>query len=188
MINRRLGQTLLPYFSQLTFGDRVGGVVKTVEKKDYQQKGKRQTFPAAADVLNLLEVQAANEYVDLSPNSKFKSVLFLEDHGCKIISQQGGLWNCESVLRMLAWVNKDRAGIDEMQIIHELLEALPKGFFNGNGLTKANIIPTRILGTEERIFGRYSFDEATRQFLMLPFVACAVELQIKFSVNPKCLT
>jgi hypothetical protein len=186
MINRLLVQNIKPFLDSVTFKDRISGLVKTIEKKDYQGKGKRPSFPASHDI-ELETPLKPNEYADMSPNSRFKSVIYFEDYGCRILGQRGSNWQYESLIRLVAWVNYQKAELDELSIIHELLSSLPQGYSNGEGIQKVNILPTRILGQEERLFSRYTFDEATRQFLMLPYLACAIELQIKFEVNPKCL-
>jgi hypothetical protein len=186
MINRLLVQNIKPFLDSVTFIDRVSGLVKTVEKKNADGKRKN-SFPASHDIELPTPLQP-NEYADMSPNSKFKSVTYFEDYGCRILGQHGKNWQYESLIRLVSWVNYQKAQLDELSIIHELLSALPQGYNNGEGIQKVMILPTKILGQEERLFGRYTFDETTRQFLMLPYLACGIELQIKFEVNPKCLT
>jgi hypothetical protein len=184
MINRLLAQQIKPFIETVSFKDRVSGLVKTMEKKSIDGKSKL-TFPASHDIES--ETKKPNEYLDMSPNSKYKSVIFFEDFSCRVLGQSKSNWQYQSLIRLVSWVNHQKGELNEGGILHELLSSLPSGFSNGNGIQKMIILPTRIIGQEERIFSRYSFDEATRQFLMLPYLACAIELQINFEVNPKCL-
>jgi hypothetical protein len=186
MINRLLALNLMGYLTALPIVDRLSGMVKTIEKKDWADKGKRPTFPASHDVFTEAEIKPT-EYLDMSPNSKYKSVIFFEDWGCRIVGQRGALREYSSTLRLVCWINQQRVDLDELSIVHQLLDALPTGFTNAEGITKINVLPTRILGQEERIFSRYAFDETTRQYLMLPYISCALELTVTFSVNPSCL-
>jgi hypothetical protein len=179
MINRLVAKALLPYLISLPFAERTSGLVKTIEKKDYTGKGRRPTFPASQDIDMPL---TATEYADMSPNSKYKSVIFLEDYGCKITGPK----SFSSTLRLMVWANVQKVELDELGIIQEVLETLPHGYLNIGGLTRLNFLPTRILGQEERIFSRYSFEEATRQYLMLPYVACAIELTATFNSSSLC--
>jgi hypothetical protein len=185
MINRLLVQNIKPFLDSVSFIDHVSGLVKTIEKKDGTGK-KRYTFPASHDI-ELPTPLKPNEYADMSPNSKHKSVTYFEDWGCRVLGQNRSNWQYESLIRLVSWVNYQKAQIDELSIVHQFLTALPSGYTNGEGIQKVNILPTKIMGQEERIFSRYSFDEPTRQFLMMPYLACAIELQIKFEVNPSCL-
>lgn len=184
MINRALAKSLVPFLETLSFKDRLSGLVKTIEKKDYSGTGKRPTFPGSPDANVVLQ---PTEYADMSPNNKFKSVVYFEDYGCKIVGQRGPNVQFESLLRLVCWLNLEKAELGELALVHELLGLLPTGFNNSPGLQKVIVAPTRIMGQEERLFSRYTFDETTRQFLMLPYGACALELKINFDANLSCL-
>lgn len=184
-MNKQLAGLLMPYVAGLPFADLVGGLAQTISTGGRSEvKGAAATpvrrFPASTTVA--APYQVTSVYQDLTPNDKYKSVTFFEGYDCRVVNRERGLINLKSIIRIACWLNTKKVQMTDVEALIKLLAALPEGFINGNGLVKVKIADTKVL--DAGIFNRYTFDETVRQYLMMPFQAFALELEITYSVNP----
>lgn len=181
-MNKVIAGILMPYLKALPFADLVGGLAQviTTGSRAENQAGIRR-FPASYQVAD--KVLALNQYQDLTPNDSLKSVMFIEGYDCSVTGRERGLINFKSVVRVVGWVNSRKVNETPVSSLMQVLKAIPEGPLNASGLQRLTIKSGKIFD-DSRVFSRYTFDEAARQYLMLPFFGFAVELQVTFSVNP----
>lgn len=178
-MNKELAEILLAKVIGLPFIDRAAGLVKTIETKSKDESGKVLRFPAA------MKAEDSINYQDLTPNSQKKSVLYFEDYGTKITGKKAAGYTFESTLRLVCWLNAFKSGAD-LFAIGSILERFGGGLENAGLFTRLQIEPTEVLGLEDRIFGRYTYEETTLQYLMMPYSAFAITFKITYTLNNNC--
>lgn len=176
-MNREIANILKAFIEPLGFADTLAGLVKTIETTD--EKGKAIKFPASVDA-NTTPKSRDWQYADLVPNSKKKSIIYFEDSGLETTGKTKSGIAFEGNLRLVCWINKTM--VSEQFPLFEILKALPDQPFNASPITGIKVSAGKILGAEDRIFSRYTYEESLTQYMMFPFTAFAVDLKIKFNV------
>lgn len=171
----------------LPFVDKLAGLVKTIETgSKAEDTAGAFRFPAAVESTAPTTPNAWT-YADLVPNSSKKSVFYFEDRGLKVSGKSGKGFEMQSNLRLVGWLNSNYPpGSDALAVAH-VLNALPEHPFNAPGYTRISVTPGAILGTEDNIFSKYTYDEKLRQYLMKPYSAFAIDLTINFTLTANCL-
>jgi hypothetical protein len=182
-MNKEIANILKSFIEPLPFVDTLAGLVQTIEfaSLEDKEKGKIIRFPASVDS-NTTPTGKAWQYADLVPNSSKKSVIYFEDRGLKTTGKNRFGIGFESELRLVCWMNSD----DPLPLV-SIINALSDGVFNEAPITGIKITLGNILGLEDKIFGKYSYEESVNQFLMFPFSAFAIDLKINFNVSTSCL-
>lgn len=186
-MNRELSIILRDAIKDLPFVGKVSGLVKTIEQNRPTENDKYVTlrFPASLDPLTPL---APGQYADMSPDSAFKSVFFVEAQSSRVRGRnsRGGI-EMSSTLRLIGWLNSGfQAGAEALAIAH-VLKAIPEHPINLEFIKNITITLGVVLGVEDRIFGRYTLPEEKRQFLMSPFTAFAIDFTFEFTISIHCL-
>jgi hypothetical protein len=181
-MNKVLARIFMPYLSNLFFADLVGGYAQTITVGSKAEGSKLvKKFPATMDVA--LPRKLESGYQDLTPNTMYNSIMFFQGNDSRLLDKQRGNFNMKTTLRIVGWLNAKSAMTSDTQAIVAILGALPEKEFNSpeNGLIRIHITSTRIVDND--IFSRYTFEEQSRQYLMFPFQAFCLELEINFSIT-----
>lgn len=186
-MNKILASLLLPYISPLPFADLVGGLAQVITTGNRAEGGKGlRKFPATQTVAAPRTVTSV--YQDLTPNTQYKSIMFFESNDCRVLGRERNSINLKSVIRIVGWLNVKSTETTDVEALIAIISNLPEGPFNSvaNKLTRIQIASTKVV--DNNIFSRYTFDESARQYLMYPYQAFCLELEITFSVtpSPKC--
>lgn len=192
-MNTDVANILLGYFSDLPFMDKYAGLVRPVVKVDVMDNGSRirKVFPVGCNVTE--QECTPTKLGELVPNSRYKSVHYIEEiQGARLIGRDGARYQFESVLRIVGWMNLKAVGhqgecsVSSLAILN-IIDRLPDYRFN-NGIyinVQFSIVGEAI--KDASIFNRYTYDEATTQYLMHPFDFYALDVRVRFSIHPNCI-
>jgi hypothetical protein len=185
----QLGDILISKIETLPFIDKKAGVVKVISYKEDKKNGRVISFPAS---VNTTLEQCEGRYTDLLPDSKKKSVLFLEDRGVRFVEKEGRKMHFRGSVNLVCWLNMPLLGYaDQPSIsglaIASIISRFPDTPFNSGIFNMINI---QVIGQEAKSvnpFSRYTIDETVKQFLMYPYDYFALAIDIDFMITKDCI-
>jgi hypothetical protein len=176
----------------LPFIDKIAGVVRPVIKLDVGEGGKqiKKVFPVACNVTHTECL--SGKLMDLVPNQKYKSLIFFEDLGTTPTGEDRKFFEFRTRLKMIMWFNLAKLGKTACSVdylaIAAVLKKLPTGTFNYNTtFSRVNITLVGVDPKSSAIFSKYSFDEATTQYLLYPFDYCATTWEVTYTIPHQCI-
>lgn len=178
---RKLGDLIINEISGLSFVDHIGGIVKELE---VTEEGTTNKYP------NILNTTTLKHDVFL-PETKYKSVIFLEDNGVTSTGNDNRYNNYEANIRLIAWYNLPKINstyYDGALLTQTIIYTIPDTLANSDYLTKICIDIVGEVAKTKAIFGKYDFKEDKWQYLNYPYDYAAIDLKVKFSVprNSSC--
>lgn len=182
-------------YDQFKFADVIAGMVQTVSYETNDGDGRKviQKMPYTTDVFLNPECHIGKERA-MVPDSQKKGIVYFEELGLNFVDRASNNHLIfKSKLLMVCWINKAQlVGDKYIDISTFAITQTIKSFnvftmSNVGNFSRFNVTPTRILRQDSNVFSRYSYDENINQYLMPPFEFFAIELDISFSVNPKCV-
>lgn len=141
---------------------------------------------------------------DLSPNDRYRSVMFFEDQTGTTVTREGkGYYSFAGTLRLLAWLNLAKLGHQEGGYYSDLVSATvintllagdrtipvtadPEETFPMEGAI-VQVDTVRILRKERGLFSRYTAAEWQRAFVY-PFDFFALDIDARLIVGRNCFT
>ena len=190
-MNGAIAEILNAYLLALPFADRVAGTVRPVTLvTGSEEKPVKKTIPVACNVSQPDCI--SGKYTDLIPNSKYKSIMYWEDNGVKLNTENITRdFNFTASLRLVCWVNLKKVGKTDCDVsalaITNILNAIPTGYFNSGIYTRIRATMTGEIIKSSAIFSKYTYDEATTQYLMYPFDYFALDYNIIFTIPKGCI-
>lgn len=186
-----IANILKGYIDNVGFADKVAGLVKSVTVMDENDAGvkTRRTFPVSCDTsYNDCE---KGKYLDLIPNKKYKSIMYFEDGGSRLIGEDPRDFTFTSTLRLVGWMNLQKMGktncsISGLAVAH-VLKALPTNFNNQGMYSRMRIKAVSQEVKSNAIFSRYTYKEETLQYLMYPYDYFALNIEVNYSINKNCI-
>lgn len=190
-MNQAIAQIIIGHISGLDFIDKIGGVVSVIYEDVFDGTNKVQkSFPAACCVEP--EDCKIGAYNDLSPDSKYNTVIFFEDKGVTFDKHEGSFKYYTSSLRLVCWINVAKILEDDCRLgsectraahlITEIVRLLPP-FPEDH--TPFVMLHSEVISQEPRsnaIFGAYTFNEKQTQYLLYPFDYFALNIQTTFAI------
>lgn len=181
---RKVTDLIVAELTGLNFVDRIGGIVKELEVvSPVDETANTKIYPVGGQDAN-------GNHLTYLPDNKYKSVIFFEDNGttCETDVRYN---NYESSIRLIAWYNLPAINEDYVRgdlLTQTLIHNLPHTFANTDYLTKIFLDFNGEVAKDKSIFSKYSFDEATWQYLNYPYDYAAIDLTVKYSVprNASC--
>ena len=173
------------------FIDKIAGLVQTVYVNITDGDNKVQkSFPVSCNVT--AEDCKSGLYNDLTPDSKYKTVIYFEDGGVTFNSRQGNFICYTSSLKLVCWINVPLYmgelcpdGVPctaAAEIIKKIICCLPE--FPQNVTPFARFFPV-IVSQDIRnnsIFSKYTYNELQVQYLMYPYDYFALNIKTDFCV------
>lgn len=180
----------------LVFVDKLFGMVQTGEKSETNDAGTtvRKRFPIATE--HVIDGVCISQEQLAIPDSSRKGILYFEDNGINPDGRDrsGGNYQFTSNIRLVVWINRKKVTSETYieisgAAIADLIEKMkvdrnPKkeGMFSNLSISLAGI-PRQDAG----IFSRYTYDETVTQYLRPPFEFFALDLSVRYSINPNCI-
>lgn len=192
MINN-VAKDILEQINSIHWLDTYAGIVKTVSK-EYQENGvpvvKR--FPVSCEATTS-DCFSNGTYKDLVPDSSKKSILYFEEvGGAQLISKERDVFNYQTTLRMVCWLNQKLLGTEDCSISDKAICDI----MNAMNFKRHNNVPLNLqkinirFATQEaktaNIFAAYNYQEEKSQYLMYPFDYFALNFVVQFSINKNC--
>lgn len=167
----------------LPFVERYGGLTTRVNKTVELSSGLlvKKSYPVSSSVSGQ-QCWENNRYLDLVPNSQFKSVIYYEQVRDTLLSEEvagrrSKMNRFETEIRLVGWINLAQVGITETSINYKLIPTIlkalyePKDVPSGHDLENivykveiSNIILESKEYTRNEIFGKYNYDTSDRIF------------------------
>jgi hypothetical protein len=192
-MNQTIANIIKAYIECLDFVDKIAGLVQTVFLNITGENGVKvqKSFPVSCTTS--VEDCKNGLYNDLTPDSKYKTVIYFEDGGVTFNKREGNFICYTSHLKLVCWIN---VGIDERcpdgepctqaaDFIKQIICQLPTHPVNVSPF--ANFYPV-IISEDIRsnsIFSKYTYNELQTQYLMYPYDYFALNIETTFCV---CVT
>jgi hypothetical protein len=197
-MNKELAHVLRLRLVPLPFADVVAGLAQTLTsiKAIGDEEAKTnitQKFPVSYDV-SVAGQECMGQEWPLIPDSNKKSIMYFEDFGISLTERHNNMNYYTSRLRFICWMN--RANLVSSGIYTEVAGPAMNAVINklqGTGATSQGMITaltvqvTTIPPQDAALFGRYSYDENTRQYLRPPFEFFGLDLTCKYRVSDDCI-
>jgi hypothetical protein len=195
-MNKELATVLRTKLAGLPFVDVLAGMAQTVTQSDPNQDDNApavitKRFPVSYDVVGA--GNCVGTEVVLIPDSFKKSIIYFEDFGITVTGRVHGMVAYSSNLRLICWINRANLVGDHYQeisgrcmasIVDALLTRNPE---NVGMFTRLIVNIARIPPQDAALFGKYTYDEATRQYLRPPFEFFGIDLIATYQAPAKCL-
>lgn len=186
-----LANILRSYIESISFIDKIGGLVKpmTLVNTDDAGKSYKKIIPVDCNVT--YDDCISGRYTDLIPNSKYKSVSYFEDGGTVKINDGKADFAFQSNIKFICWLNLKKLGKENCSVsaiaIATILDKIPNKYLNSSPYTRIQIICTGEDVKSPAIFSKYTYDEATIQYLMYPYDYFALNFQVKYVIPRGCI-
>ena len=191
-MNTAIANIIKSQIEGLSFIDRIAGAVRVVSR---QEEGSKSTiikkFPVDCGVSQA--DCSSGKYVDLVPNSKYKSIHYFEDLGVSRDGNDSKTFSFESKLKLIGWLNQKKLGKTGCSVSHlaiaAILKQIPTRVFNdaSTGFSRISITCDGIDPKNADIFSKYSYQEEVNQYLMFPFDYYAINFTAQFTVPYQCI-
>ena len=191
MINTLIEKIKDTYISAINFADRNYGLVR-IHREKVPNKDNTGTVDKVYPVyLNQsTDSNKPGKEVHAIPDSNFKSLSYHELTGTPTLSPLGnGRFKYTATLRNVWWINGAKCDATLNTIDNYILNVLkyfPERIGNFSDMAQ---IYVEITGTEvtPSIFGAFSYDEANKQYLTLPYLYFAVAYRVSFIIHKDCI-
>lgn len=200
-MQKEVGNVLKNRLASLPFIDVLAGTVQTLTVTDTTGGGPdaesvetttTKRFPVSDD--HNQDPGIFGIETVLMPDSARRSIIYFEDYGISLLPELHGLKRYQCNLRLIAWFNRELltgkttyspvSGPLMAAIIEKLVTLNP---VNVAMFSRFMTRVVRIPAQDGALFGRYTYQETTRQYLRPPFEFFALDLENTFCVNPSCL-
>jgi len=190
-MNNKIANLVVGYIDELSWIDKIAGMTQIARVSQQSGESKvEKRFPISCSV----DYEAAcksGTYDELSPDSRYRSVVFFEDGSFSLANKIGKALYYESRIRLIGWLNlckiEDNCG-NSGDYVLDIIRSLPSVPVNIGDMLGVFIEITNQLPRDASIFGKYTFNEKQTQYLMYPYDFFALEVRTTFHVIPECLT
>ena len=191
-MNQGIANILKGYIEYLSFVDKIAGLVSTQYMTMTDETGEKVTksYPVACCVT--AEDCKEGAYNDLTPDSKYKTVIYFEDGGISFVSAKGNFKYYKSRLRLVCWINVAKLNEDgcytdipctaSTNIIIEIIRAIPYFPANFPPLMQVRFEVVDQVIRSNSIFSKYTYNEKQVQYLMSPYDYFALDIDIDFAI------
>jgi hypothetical protein len=184
-MNVRIAALLKDRISQFTYVDRLAGMVRNVK---YERAGTTISIPVALDV-DAAYACTDETLADMVPDERYGCMVYFEDRGTQRAQSRTRGISFISRVRLVCWVNTQKFAGDNNaaeKICGQFIGAIESGFYNNGPYIGLRHTIEGMAQTGTGIFQGYSYPEATRQYLMPPFDAFALDIATEYRVKPEC--
>ena len=179
-----------------SFVDKIAGLTSVVYMNVLDEAGNKvqKSYPVSCDVT--ADDCKSGLYNDLTPDSKYKTIIYFEDGGVSFNSRQGNFICYTSNLKLICWINIPKL-YDEVcpdgepctasaGIIKKILCCLPEFPAYANPFSRFYPVVTSQEIRSNSIFSKYTYNELQTQYLMYPYDYFALNIQTTFCVCMDC--
>lgn len=182
----------------LSWTERYGGVARTIEipQEAADNRVINKTYPVRKD-LSADQCFRQNRYMELVPDSLYKSLVYFEQLG-DFKQQKGG--PARSVIfagrvRLVYWLNYQKQGVEDDgshlvsgHVAAQLVKSLETNKvitapFSGN----VQYDNFSIVESTPAIFSKYSYDQNVQALLFYPYDYGAIDFDVLFMYGKDCL-
>lgn len=184
-MNAAIAELLKLRLQGFSYVEKLAGLVRSVS---FERAGKTIVLPVGADVQDPLQCGDA-EILDLVPDERYGVIVFFEDRGLVPIRSRTRGLSWTSNIRLICWVNTAKLGGDMNagdKVMQQFLQAINHGPYNVDPFIGVRHRTTGVAAKGATIFGAYTFPDSSRQHLLYPFDAFALDIATEFRVKAGC--
>ena len=190
--------SLLASIQDLSFADKVGGIVYPLQKQIKNAEGNfvTKTFPVYGNDPSVCE---SGDYIDMVPDDSLKSVIYFES-SAENMSSCSDVVTSNATLTLIAWFNlsKINQALRSGEGMLRVLAATLNGTYNMtiSGVDVHVVLSlTNINFRDPAIFSKWSYQEPNKQYLIYPrdFGALTFDVQLNYglcdeepNIDPAC--
>lgn len=192
-MNQTIANIIKAYIECLDFVDKIAGLVQTVFLNITDESGVKvqKSFPVSCTTT--VDDCKNGLYNDLTPDSKYKTVIYFEDGGVTFNRREGNFICYTSRLKLVCWINvgKNEACPDGVpctqgaEFIKQIICQLPEHPVNISPFARVYPVVVSEDIRSNSIFSKYTYNEKQSQYLMYPFDYFAFNIETDFCV---CIT
>ena len=194
MIND-IGEIIISRINTLPFVDKIGGVVKILSYSNVDKDNNtvKQSFPVECKAPINLDACDTSRYLDLCPDDKKKSVIYLEDNGVRIVQSEGFKISFRASFDLVCWLNLPLLGVENCSfsaavITNIIKNLIGKGVpFQSGIYQQVRIQPLFEQSKNVNPFSKYTYNLENQQLLMYPFDYFVLSIDIDFIVDARCI-
>lgn len=172
------------YLDSLSFADRTGGLVRTMND---HRKGEKK-YPIE---INQDKELGDNQYLrHLVPDSNLKSVMYFEMNNPPSLAESHNSWDLyEAGLSLVCWFNYQKVDpemYDPSYLISEINAAIP---FKIGKIGCINTVTCDFAGQDHNdgaIFDKYTYTESESQFFKYPYEYFVLNFDISYRIAKDC--
>jgi hypothetical protein len=188
-----IGNIVINKLSDLPFVDKYAGAVRVAS---YAVKDGNQTltkkFPVDCKTTET-ECQNKSRYFDLCPDSKKRSVMYLEDTGIRPGEKKGNYQHFTASYDLVCWLNMPLLGFSDCSYSGIAIAGILQRIGSGPAFNSPpyQLIDIQFAGQKSKMnnpFLKYSYDETVNQFLLYPYDYFVLALQVNFRIDLRCIT
>ena len=189
-MNNKIANIVVGFIEDLPWIEKLSGLTQVARVSQSSGDSKvEKRFPISC-AMNYDDACKLGTYDELSPDSKYKSVVFFEDDSFSLDEKVGDKLYYESTIRLVAWLNlckiEDSCGTSGDYVL-SIIKALPAMAYNYGVMLGITIDVTSQLQRDVSIFSKYTFNEKQTQYLMYPYDFFALEIRTRFHVKSECI-
>lgn len=187
----KIAEILKEQIEDLSFIDRLGGLVKPLVVKDPNDKEGVILKRMPVEV-NSLTYCDSNDYKAFVPDDQYKSVIFFEDLGTNPRDQKDShLYWLTTELRMVCWFNLPKINVgytDCDLLVMKILETMPDSVDNTTEIFGITISFNGMAGNDIDLFEDYDFDLAEHQYMNYPYDVAGLNFSVDYAIGRNCIT
>jgi len=193
-MNQTVANILKGYIEncECDFVDKIGGLVQTAYQTITDENGIKvqKAYPITCNFT--ADDCKTGVYNDMTPDSKYKTVIYFEDGGVTFNQRQGIFVCYTSNLKLVCWINIPLIygetcpdGIpctEAANIIKKILCCFPETPVYATPFSRFFPVITNEEIRSNSIFSKYTYNEKQNQYLMYPFDYFALNIQTTFCI------
>ena len=178
-----LASKLIPLKEQ-GFISKLAELVKVIEVNVADVNGKTKTKRIPFPVSQIANDNFCTDANDLIPNSKERCIVYFEGYGTSIDK-----YNIVSAIKLICWYNSKGFQTNDnlaSKLIHLISDEIGEsGVHSLFGAIDIQIV--EIIEADNKIFARYSYDEAESQYLTYPYNCFSITFKLKYRNSGICI-
>lgn len=125
----------------------------------------------------------------LVPNTKKMSIVWWEDNGIELVSEDTYYYHSRASLTLVAWWNLPLINTflrDPSSLVANLIAAIPERLTNVDYLSQIRVAfeGEQISGNE--LLSKYTFDDPENQYSTFPYAVTAINFSVDFAFGKNC--
>lgn len=190
-MNYYIANIIKERLKSVSFVDNIVGLVRPITANINE---KPCILPVAINISQDLCLKG--NYIDLMPNSKYKSIIYFEDNGINVLECSENKCEYISKLKMIVWLNTtkindvgclyDGSICSTLELIKAMQKSNPINNVNTNPLVHRIIVMPKSIIRDKTIFSEYTYDEKYSQYLFYPYDYFAINIDVRFITTCLC--
>lgn len=187
-MNRDIAELLKSKLITSSYAERIAGLTRTVvvKVKDRSGSAVSRKIPMGCGIENPENCPPSQLIV---PDNSLSSLVWFEDMGVIMLSEEGRVFHFLSSLKLIVWLNLNRYEHDcsiTAAVSMDVVRRLMTGYENMPNYQSIRVKNINLLPKEISVFAAYDF-ENKNMYSMYPYEYIAFKIETEFAVNKNCL-